>query len=143
MFVLIGILSFLTVMLGGYVREASRPRFTAPDGQRVAGMNRISAYDDVYVPPERQKNLSLNMLTTQPAYVATMPTAPLPASLPAADVPDLITRNCTGCHTLERMRKYRHDDWGRVVRRMVIYGSKLSVDEEQKMVKYLKAGKPY
>jgi hypothetical protein len=140
-FVLVGMLSFATVMLGGYVREASRPRFVTASGQSVAGENRISAYDDVYVPAERQSGLSINMVVTRPAYVATMPSAPIRPDIHNA--PAMIDRYCTSCHTLERLRLYPRNDWGRVVPRMVLYGAPLSVEQEEAITEYLKSGGPY
>jgi hypothetical protein len=45
-FVVMAVASFFTVILGGWSREAARPRF----------QNRISAYDNIYVEEERQAN---------------------------------------------------------------------------------------
>ena len=45
-FVFVGFASFMTVILGGWSREAARPRFE----------NRISHYDYIYVEDERQVN---------------------------------------------------------------------------------------
>ncbi len=45
-FMVMGIAAFCTIMLGGWSREAARPRF----------VNRISHYDSIYAPSERQVN---------------------------------------------------------------------------------------
>jgi len=45
-FVVMAFASFMTVLLGGWSREAARPRF----------VNRIAAYDHIYVESERQVN---------------------------------------------------------------------------------------
>jgi hypothetical protein len=45
-FVVMAIASFMTVLLGGWSREAARPRF----------VDRVSAYDNIYVEEERQVN---------------------------------------------------------------------------------------
>jgi cytochrome bd-type quinol oxidase subunit 1 len=126
-FVLIGILSVATVTLGGYAREASRPRF----------VNRIAAHDKVYVPEERQPYL---MVEEDPADI---PTAP---ERPAAEVDQavvLIRRNCTGCHTLERVKYYKLKDWDLIVQQMRGYGLKISNDEADTIADYLRSGKPY
>ena len=126
-YLLIGILSFATVTLGGYAREAARPRF----------VDRIAAHDKVYVPEERQPYL---MVDVDPA---TIPPAP---EKPAVEVDKgviLIRRNCTGCHTLERVKYYKLKDWDLIVKQMRGYGLKISNDEADTISDYLRSGKPY
>ncbi len=124
LFLFMGILAFMTVMLGGYAREAARPRFE----------NRYSHYDDIYVPQERQPYL---MVKISPDEIPAVPPAPEPAG-PL----DLIRTRCIDCHTLERVKNYRGDDWERVVQLMRIYGTKLTDEEAETIVEYLKAGHP-
>ncbi|HDY64601.1 MAG TPA: hypothetical protein ENH84_00005 [Phycisphaerae bacterium] len=140
-FVLMGILSLATVCLGGYVREASRPRFVSRTGKSVAGLNRISHYDAIYHPKERQEGMDIRMVKEIPDYVTTPP-----ARLELPEVPsaaDLISERCIGCHTLERVRKHKQRDWNRVVKRMRAYGAKLSNAEAREIVEHLMAGKDY
>jgi cytochrome bd-type quinol oxidase subunit 1 len=124
-FILMGLLAFGTVMLGGYAREASRPRF----------VNRISHYDDIYVPEERQKYL---LVDVKPGEI---PEAP-PQDR-GVDAVQLISKKCTGCHGLDKLRIYRGDDWARVVNLMVVYGTRLNDEEQTLIVKHLESGEPY
>jgi hypothetical protein len=126
-YLLIGILSFTTVTLGGYAREASRPRFE----------NRIAAHDKVYVPEERQPYL---MVEVDPADI---PPAP---EKPASEVDEeviLIRTNCSGCHTLQRIKQYKLKDWELIVSQMRGYGLRITNDEADKIADYLRSGKPY
>lgn len=125
-YVVVGILSLLTVILGGYAREASRPRF----------VNRISHYDKIYIPTERQPYL---MVDVDPAEI---PPLPEPAEEPPEAV-RLIRQRCIGCHTLERVKNYRLDNWELIVQQMRAYGLKLSTGETQKIIDHLRAQKPY
>lgn len=136
-FVLMGILSFLTVCLGGYVREASRPRFVSPSGERVEGFNRIARYDNVYVPQERAANIGLRMVRERPAYVDEMPARPGRPGIEPETAADLVSSRCISCHTLERVRFYRGTDWDRVVGRMRAYGMHVTDEETHKIVEYL------
>jgi len=138
-FVLMGILSFLTVCLGGYVREASRPRFESPSGEQVAGSNRISPHDNVYHPQERATGLGIQMVRNKPAYVEEMAARPGRPEIEAETPADLVSYRCISCHTLERIHVYRHDDWDRVVGRMRAYGMRLTDEETRKIVDYLAA----
>lgn len=147
--VLLAILSFATVMLGGYSREAARARFVDATGKEapiVGGIdpNRYAHYDDIYVKPERQKSPGpMTMVLEMPDYVKAMaPRQTEPAPTPG-DMPALITRACSICHTLERMHNFRGKDWGLVVHRMRAYGAPVTVEEAAEMAEHLKAGKPY
>ena len=125
-YVVVGILSLLTVVLGGYAREASRPRF----------VNRIAHYDEIYVPTERQPYLMVDVDPTE------IPPLPEPAEKPP-EIVQLIRQKCIGCHTLERVKNYRLDNWELIVEQMRAYGLKLSTSEAQKITDHLKAQKPY
>ena len=122
---MIGILSFATVMLGGYSREASRPRF----------VDRISAYDNVFVPSERQPYL---MAGVNPKDIPKVPAPPKPTGAAS-----LIRQKCSGCHTLDRVKLYPLDNWEVVVWQMMAYGVKLTPHEEKEIVTHLKSGEPY
>ena len=124
-YLLIGILSFSTVMLGGYSREASRPRF----------VDRISHYDNVFVPEERQKYLMVDI------DAASIPKSPVPHKTTGPAT--LIRQRCVGCHTIGRVKAYPKDNWDLVVRQMMAYGLKLAPDETEQIVAHLKAGKPF
>ncbi len=126
-YLLIGILSFATVMLGGYAREASRPRFE----------NRIAAHDKVYVPEERAPYL---MVEVKPSELPPMPPIPAPE---VDEAVVLIRRNCSGCHTLDRIKKYPLNDWNLIVKQMRGYGLKVTNDEADAIAAYLKSKKPY
>jgi hypothetical protein len=126
-YLLIGILSFATVMLGGYAREASRPRFE----------NRISAHDKVYVPEERAPYL---MVEIDPSDLPARPPIPAPEVEKAVV---LIRRNCSGCHTLDRVKKYEPGDWSIIVEQMRAYGLKITNDEADAISAHLKSGEPY
>jgi hypothetical protein len=126
-YILIGILSFATVMLGGYAREAARPRFE----------NRIAAHDKVYVPEERAPYL---MVEVDPSKLPAMP------PMPAPEVEEgviLIRRNCSGCHTLDRIKKYQLKDWNLIVKQMRAYGLRITNDEADTIIAHLKSGKPF
>lgn len=139
-FVTMGLLSFLTVCLGGYVREASRPRFTDPSGQRVAGFNRIPKYADIYADAERPEQLDIQMVVERPDYVSEL--SPERPRLTDEQVTgaDLASSRCITCHTLERIHVYEHSDWDRVVGRMIAYGARLTPEESSKVVRYLESG---
>jgi cytochrome bd-type quinol oxidase subunit 1 len=134
-----GILSFLTVMLGGYVREASRPRF----------INRYSHYDSVYKPEQRQPIL---MVDKTPEDLPEEPEAP-PSVEPGdepyrtgEEPPDavaLIRTKCIGCHTLQRVKNYPLDRWPLIVRQMRAYGLKLTNEEAETIVEHLQSDKPF
>jgi hypothetical protein len=126
-YLLIGILSFATVMLGGYAREASRPRFE----------NRISAHDKVYVPEERAAYL---MVDVDPSDLPARPPVPAPE---VDEAVVLIRRNCSGCHTLDRIKKYKLGDWNLIVEQMRAYGLKITNDEADAITTHLKNDKPY
>jgi len=136
-FVLMGILSFLTVCLGGYVREASRPRFVSPEGKSVAGFNRIAAYDNIYRPEEQAKGLTIRMVRGKPAYADELPARPDRPGIKAETPADLVSYRCISCHTLERIHRYRGTDWDRVVGRMQAYGMRLTDEEMQKIIAHL------
>lgn len=124
-FLIVGIFSFLTVMLGGYSREAARPRF----------VDRISHYDHVFVPEERQPYL---MVHVDPAEI---PEAPVRPELTGPQA--LIRLKCIGCHTLDRVKAYQLDNWRLVVEQMVVYGLRLTPEERETIIAHLEAGEPY
>ncbi len=126
LYVLVGIISFLTVMLGGYVREASRPRF----------VNRIAHYDKIYTPAERAPYL---MVDVDPR---TIPPPPEAIEKPSLAV-QLIRQKCIGCHTLERVRNYRLDNWELIVDQMRAYGLKLATTEAEIIITHLREKQPY
>lgn len=136
-FVLMGILSLFTVCLGGYVREASRPRFVSPSGNRLAGFNRIPPYDKVYRPEERAKNIDIRMVTGDPVYVAEVPKRVDRPKLEPETAADMVSTRCISCHTLDRVHHYRRSDWDRVVGRMRAYGTRLTAEEMKLIADYL------
>ena len=136
-FVLMGILSFLTVCLGGYVREASRPRFVSPSGRSVAGFNRIPAYSSVYHDDERPEQLGITMVLERPAYVDDLAGRRLEPDTDRVTAADLVSWRCISCHTLERVHRYKDSDWDRVVGRMRAYGTRMTDAEAQTMIDYL------
>jgi hypothetical protein len=138
-FVLMGILSFLTVCLGGYVREASRPRFVSPTGERQAGFNRIQHYSQVYRPEERPESVSMRMVRGEPSYVDELIRRPVRPEIKVETAADLVSSKCISCHTLERVNLYKRSDWNRVVGRMRAYGLRITDEESQKIVDYLKS----
>ena len=141
-FILMGILSFLTVLLGGYVREASRERFVSPSGDRVKGFNRIASYDKIYHPEERADSLRIHMVRDEPEYVAELPRRPERLGLEEETPADLFSSRCIPCHTLERVYEYKGSDWERVVGRMRAYGMKITDEETQEIVDYCEKGMP-
>jgi cytochrome bd-type quinol oxidase subunit 1 len=126
LYVVAGILSILTVNLGGYAREASRPRF----------IDRYSHYDHVYIPSQRQPFLMVDVdpedLPPYPEEVEDPPEAVF-----------LIRQNCIGCHTLERVKNYKLDNWRLIVDQMRAYGLRLSEDQATLIVDHLRSGEPY
>jgi hypothetical protein len=136
-FVLMGIFSFLTVCLGGYVREAARPRFVSPSGDSLAGFNRIPHYSKIYVPEERAENIKMRMVRGTPPHAAELPARPDRPVLKPETAADLVSYRCISCHTLERVHRYRRTDWDRVVGRMRAYGLRVTDEEMQKIVTYL------
>jgi cytochrome bd-type quinol oxidase subunit 1 len=141
-FVLMGVLSFLTVCLGGYVREASRPRFVSPSGERAAGMNRIQDYSEIYHPNERPENLNIRMELQRPDYADELSGRKKPLEPDRLTGADLVSVRCISCHTLERIHVYEHSDWERVVGRMRAYGARLTEEESKKVVDYLSGAEP-
>lgn len=131
-FLIVGILSFITVMLGGYSREASRPRF----------VNRISHYDKVYIPKERAPYL---MVDVRPEDIPPMPTRPKPPpeAEPGQGPVWLIRERCSACHTLQRVKNYKLKNWRLIVRQMRAYGLKLTGTEARTVTEHLETGKPY
>ncbi|MDW7710162.1 MAG: cytochrome ubiquinol oxidase subunit I [Deferrisomatales bacterium] len=126
LYVLAGVLSAATVLLGGYAREASRPRF----------VDRYSHYDHVYLPSQRQPYL---MVDVRPEDLP-----PLPERIEEpAEAVFLIRQNCIGCHTLERVRNYRLDNWRLVVDQMRAYGLRLTEEQTRVIVEHLRSGEPY
>ena len=136
-FVLMGILSFFTVCLGGYIREASRPRFVSPSGESVKGFNRIPQYDNIYRPEERAANIDIRMVRGRPAYADELPARPDRPGLKPETAADLVSYRCISCHTLERVHFYHGSDWDRVVGRMRAYGMRATDEEMQKIITYL------
>jgi cytochrome bd-type quinol oxidase subunit 1 len=136
-FVLMGILSFLTVCLGGYVREASRPRFVSPEGKDEAGFNRIAQYDNIYRPEERASGVDIRMVRGKPDYADELPARPDRPGIKAETPADLVSYRCISCHTLERIHVYKGTDWDRVVGRMRAYGMRLTSEEMQKIITHL------
>jgi cytochrome bd-type quinol oxidase subunit 1 len=128
LFTAAAVLSLLTVLLGGYAREASRPRF----------VNRISHYDSIYIPSERAPYL---MVPVSPAELPVPPPETAKEEVPGAV--RLIRQKCIGCHTLERVKNYRLSDWELIVRQMQAYGLRLSTVEAETITRHLAAGKPY
>lgn len=123
---MIGILSFLTVMLGGYSREAARPRF----------VDRISHYDKVFVPEERQPYL---MVDVDPGKIPKVERKPKPTGAAV-----LIREKCSGCHTLDRVRNYKGGaDWETIVKQMAAYGLKLSTTQVHDLTELLESGRKY
>jgi cytochrome bd-type quinol oxidase subunit 1 len=140
-FLVMGVLSLVTVLLGGYVREAARPRFVGVDGERKpvaeTDPNRYPAYDEVYAAPERAAAPGPMTMRLEPPEYARKMIRPEPA-----EPLDLISRKCVQCHTLERVRRYGGRDWRVVVERMRAYGLKLNHEEVGKTVAYLESGQP-
>lgn len=136
-FVLMGILSFLTVCLGGYVREASRPRFVSPSGGRLAGFNRIPNYSKMYHPKERAESVKMRMVLETPPYVAELPSRRKPLEPERQTGEELVSYRCISCHTLERLHRYKRSDWELVVGRMRAYGMRLTEEQTQKIITYL------
>jgi hypothetical protein len=130
LFTAVALLSLLTVLLGGYAREAARPRF----------VNRISHYDAIYQPAERQPYL---MVPVPPGELPVA--APPPAVIveDAGNAATLIRLKCIGCHTLERVKNYKLGNWPLIVAQMRAYGLKLSSREMELITAHLAAGKPY
>jgi cytochrome bd-type quinol oxidase subunit 1 len=124
-FLLVGLTAFGTVLLGGYAREAARPRF----------VDRIAHYDHVFVPEERQPYL---MVPVDPADI---PAAPVRAELTGPQA--LIRLRCIGCHTLDRVKAYRFGNWRLVVEQMKVYGLRLTPEDRETIIAHLEAGKPY
>jgi hypothetical protein len=125
LFLLMGIISLCTLLLGGYVREASRPRF----------VNRVSHYDDVYIPRERSPVL---MVEVEAELLEELLKAPEPTGAAS-----LIRKACAKCHTLDRVKNYQKDDWENVVNVMVVYGAKLRGQDIELVTQHLKEGLPY
>ncbi len=137
-FVLVGILSLLTVCLGGYVREAARPRFVTPAGAQVAGFDRIPDYSEIYHSEERPELLGIDMLRERPPYADELTRYIRPDLESAVETgADLVSFRCISCHTLERVHRYQGRDWARVVGRMRAYGARLTPAEMQKIIDYL------
>jgi hypothetical protein len=55
----------------------------------------------------------------------------------------LIRERCIGCHTLDRVKAYRLENWGVILRQMQAYGLKMSIQEAETIVSHLEAKKPY
>jgi hypothetical protein len=125
-FLSVGVFSFMTVMLGGYSREASRPRF----------VDRIAHYDEVYVPEERQRYL---MVEVDPSEIPPPP----PEPEPAPEAVRLIRTKCVGCHTLERVKNYPLENWRLIVEHMRAYGAKLTNEEARRIAEHLRSKEPY
>lgn len=138
-FIAMAILSFLTVCLGGYVREASRPRFVSPSGENVPGFNRIPAYSSVYHDEERPELMTIRMVHERPDYVDDLPGRLLMPDPDRWTPADMVSQRCISCHTLERVHRYKGTDWDRVVGRMRAYGIRppISDAEALQMVAYL------
>ena len=132
-----GILSFFTVLLGGYVREASRPRFLSPSGERIKGFNRIAAYDNIYRPEERAGNVSMGMLRGEPDYIEEVRGRPQQPPIKPETVEGLISSRCISCHTLERAFRPQGPSWDRVIGRMQAYGMRSTPEERHKIVQYM------
>jgi cytochrome bd-type quinol oxidase subunit 1 len=124
-YLLVAILSFATVMLGGYSREAARPRFE----------DRIAHYDTVFIPEHRQRYLMIDIDPQDLPLVTPRVEETGPESL--------IRERCVGCHTLDRVKKYPLDNWTVVVRQMEAYGLKLTNQESRQIIDHLKSQSPY
>jgi len=141
LFVLMGVLSFVTVCMGGYVREAARPRFVSPTGENVAGFNRIPPYSDIYHEAERPEQLRIDMVRGEQPY---MDQVVRPRRLEMPDVEptgaNLLSQRCISCHTLERVHRYKGTDWQRVVGRMRAYGTRMTEGQAAGIIAYLETG---
>ena len=127
-YLLAGTLSVLTVILGGYVREASRPRH---DAQRIA------YYDDIHVPEHRAPYLMVDVDEKD------LPTIP-EKILETPEAVSLLRLRCSGCHTLERVKNYEvKEAWPVILQQMKAYGARINDREEQLLLEHLTAGKPY
>ncbi|MFC1863354.1 cytochrome ubiquinol oxidase subunit I [Thermodesulfobacteriota bacterium] len=124
-FLLVGILSFFTVLFGGYSREASRPRF----------VDRISHYDKIFIPEQRQPYLMTDIEPEEIPKVTPRILSTGPASL--------IRERCSGCHTLTRVKNYSLENWDVIVRQMGAYGLKLSNEEREQITAHLENKEPY
>jgi cytochrome bd-type quinol oxidase subunit 1 len=150
-FLTMGVLSFLTVMLGGYVREASRPRFVPPPGRTARPgeeIDRMPAYDYVYAPQERAGDPGrMTMRLDRPPWADETDRRRRPLELVDTGEPPtteaLISRRCIECHTLERLRLYRGTEWNVVIARMRAYGMKMSDGDAASIAAHLGEGKPY
>ena len=66
--------------------------------------------------------------------------------MPAPEVAEgviLIRLNCSGCHTLDRIKRYSLGDWYLIVNQMRAYGLKITDEEAEKITEYLMSKKPY
>ena len=157
-FMLMGVLGFGTVMLGGWSREAARPRF----------VERYSHYDNIYVPEERQRTLmvkpdgqsqglapdsrgSAQVAAESSEGVVSVGKPTAVASLPdgearsggSSDSAQLIRANCSQCHSLSRIRVYPKVDWKRVVAACTGYGASLAGQEARLVIEHLDAKLSY
>jgi hypothetical protein len=119
------VLSISTVLLGGYSREAARPRF----------VDRIAHYDRVFVPEERQPYLMIDISPEAIPKIKPREKWTGPATL--------IREKCIGCHTLDRVKHYRLENWEVIVRQMEAYGLGLTREERKDIVSHLESHKPY
>ena len=106
-------------------------------------MNRIAHYDSVFHPRERTTRIGMRMVRGDPDFMDEIPKRGEWVKPTDGTPADLISYRCVSCHTLERMRRYKHDDWARVVGRMRAYGTKMTGEEEKIIVDHLQAGLPY
>jgi len=154
LFIVVGLLSFFTVMFGGYVREAARPRFVNEALVADADDSRLAYYDaadKIFPPAEQQEFLLRKDLTPeqQQALVAASASRPAGAILaePQAEeatAPDWINTRCIGCHSLATVREFDEPEhWARVVWRMKAYGARINEEQAGKIIEYLKSGGDY
>jgi len=55
----------------------------------------------------------------------------------------LIRDACSKCHSLDKTRDYKEDDWKDVVDRMIDKGTELTEEEAALVIAYLKEGKSF
>ena len=125
-FVIMGVISFLTIMLGGYVREAARPRF----------VDRVAHYDSVYQPRFQSRYLMVDV------DEATAEKLMAPPEKNVDSTASMIRVKCAECHSLDLVIDYEKDDWEEVVTLMLAYGMEASDEEAKAMIEYLTEGKP-
>ena len=101
-------------------------------GQRRRALKKVAFFLGVFI--------SVSVLLCRIMSCGNNPLKPEKTTDPTVQ---LISEKCSTCHTLDKVRDYKGDNWEEVVDDMIDKGAELTKEEAAKVIAYLEEGKSF